>query len=105
MAAFAIVPASTFAATYAYVDTNANVSTVTANSAAEALTVSNLAPTSGVMLLTGNSLIMSGFVPVSAETYKYVNIYGNVATVTANSAEQALLVSDLAPTSGVMLVK
>ncbi len=104
MAAFAVAPVATFASTYAYVAANGAVTTVTANSAAEALIVSNLADTSGVMLVSGDTLIMSGFVPISGGTYAYVDVNGNVSTVVASNPAQALTVSNLADTSGVMLI-
>lgn len=45
-------------------------------------------------------------IPVAsfAATYDYVNVNGQLATVNADSAAQALMVSDLGPHSGVMLV-
>lgn len=104
MAALAVAPVAASASTYAYVATNGTVSTVAANSAAEALTVSNLADTSGVILVTDDTLIMSGFVPASGGTYAYVNVNGGVSTVVASNPSQALTVSNLADTSGVMLI-
>jgi len=100
------VPALSFAATYQYVNTNGNVSTVSADSAAQAMTVSDIAPTSGVIQITsGTSLNFTNFVPVSGtNTYQYVNTSGNVSTVNANSAAQAMTVSDIAPTSGVIQI-
>ncbi len=101
------VPAATIAATYNYVDTSGNISAVSANSAAEALTVSNLAPHSGVMLAGSGGLTMTGFVPVTggASTYAYVDVNGNISSVNANSAAQALTASNIASNSGVMLVR
>ena len=48
-AVFVALPVSLFASTYAYVNTSGNVQYVSANSAAQAMLVSNIAPTSGVM--------------------------------------------------------
>ena len=98
-----MIPLSSFAATYQYVDTNGNLSTVTADSAAQALTVGNLATHSGVMLVS-DSLIFTNFVPAGTNTYAYVNTSGELSTVTADSAAQALTVGNLATHSGVMLI-
>lgn len=103
MAIMATVPMLSFAATYQYVDTNGSLSAVDANSPTQALTVSNIAPTSGVMLVS-DSLSFTSFVPAGTNTYQYVDTNGNVSAVNADSPTQALTVSNIAPTSGVMLI-
>ena len=55
MAIIATVPTLSFAATYQYVNTSGNLASVNADNATQALTVSNLAPTSGVILITGTN--------------------------------------------------
>jgi len=104
MAAF-IIPAAAFAATFDYVNTAGNIAAISANSPAEALNASDIAPASGVMLAAGNTT-MTGFVSVSSgplQVYTYINVNGYSSQVTAASAAQALTVGDIAPGSGVML--
>ena len=108
IAALVAVPTAGIAATYQYVDVNGNVSAVTADSASQALTVSNLHPESGVMLATNGGVTMTGIItgsPAAAGTYLYVNTSGGLSAVQANSAAQAMTVSNLHPDSGVMLDK
>lgn len=100
------LPTTTFAATFQYVDTNGNLATVTADNAAQALLVPNLGLHSGVMLVTGVTTVVPGYVPNNnGTTYIYVDINGNLKTVVAANAAQALMVGDLGPHSGVMLIR
>jgi hypothetical protein len=101
------IPVVTSAATYQYVDTNGNLATVTADNAAQAMTVANLGPHSGVMLVTGSPVVTNNFpITTNGGTYLYVDIYGNLKTVVASSPAQALtLATNITTHSGVMLVR
>ena len=108
MAVLAVLPITTFASTYQYVNTDGNVQSINANSPAEALLAYNIAHTSGVILLsdsnssvvfTVNSPVVSG-----SNTYLYVNTSGNVQSVSANSPAEALEVSNIGANSGVMAI-
>ncbi|MEI8062166.1 MAG: hypothetical protein WCG97_02605 [bacterium] len=101
------LPLATFASTFAYVDVNGNLGSVDAANANQALTVSNIAYNSGVVLL-GGSVTMSGLISSpqsSVGTYQYVDVSGKISAVQANSPEQALTVSNIASNSGVVLVR
>jgi|GEM_PF-1264278 len=56
LAMVGIAPASAYAATYQYISVSGDVMTITAADATTAITVApNIAPTSGVMLITESS--------------------------------------------------
>jgi len=102
------------AATYQYINTSGQLSTLTANSSQEALaTASKLSLHSGVILLDYNTPSLSNN---DADTsgqdvqgqglyvYQYVNTSGNLLSVAADSPQAAMLkANNIAPHSGVML--
>ncbi len=109
MAVLAVLPITTFASTYQYVNTDGNVQSTVANSASDALLVSNLGANSGVMLVSSSNVVFQTNVPVNtigvgSNTYAYVNTNGNIQYVNANSPAQALTVSNLGANSGVMAI-
>ena len=109
-AVFVALPVSLFASTYAYVNTSGDVQYVSADSSAQALLVSNLGYTSGVMLVSTTNTVATPTYPVypitssGVHTYAYVNSNGVVQYVNANSSAEAMLVSNLGYTSGVMQI-
>ena len=110
MAVLAVLPITTFASTYQYVNTDGNVQSVNANSPAEALLAYNIAHTSGVMLVSDSNLSVSTPVVISSgnsvgnNTYLYVNTDGNVQSIRANSPAEAMLAYNISSTSGVMVI-
>ena len=98
-----ILPAMTFASTYEYVNTSGGLSSLTANSATEALeAVSSMGSNSGVMLISGNNEV-STYNPNQVNQYIYVNSSGVVTTISANTPTQAFAsATNIAVHSGVM---
>ena len=104
MAMFAVLPLATFAATYEYVNTTGSVQSEVANNPTQALSApANIAPTSGVILVSTDD--STNVVAYGNNTYEYVNTSGNLQTVLANNATQALSApTNMALTSGVVLL-
>jgi hypothetical protein len=92
------IPALTYASTYEYVNTSNGLQIVTANSAAEAFaSASNIAPKSGVMLLSSTV----GGSTSTYSLYEYVNTSGTLSTIRAQSSAQAIAeATNIAPNSG-----
>ncbi|MDP3880698.1 MAG: hypothetical protein Q8Q32_00760 [bacterium] len=112
--AFALASVA-MAATYQYVDVNGNLLTIVADNPTEAINnAPNRAPSSGVVLVSSASLSSGTVLGVSTltatvtsgtELYAYVDVSGNVRTVVASSAAEALVIApNRAPNSGVVLV-
>jgi len=113
---FMVMAVPALAATYQYVDTSGSLRTMTADNSAQALaTAPNIAVHSGVMLVTGSPIVTNttttytgttytGTVSGDNEAYGYINTSGNFVTVVAKSPAEAMLASDKATHSGVILV-
>jgi hypothetical protein len=107
-AAVLISPVVATAATYNYVDMTGMVESIEASSPMQAMTLAtDIHPRSGVALdeddmdagtAIGGSGDTSGG---TANTYHYVTVDGEVKTVSAPSAAQVLMMSDIHPHSGV----
>lgn len=103
---FIVLPNTSYAATYAYINSSGEMSYVSANSFSEAFAKSvNISTHSGVMLvgfintntIINNQSLLSGYV--------YVNSSGEVTYVSANSSNGAFLNSiNMSQHSGVMLI-
>lgn len=109
-AAVLLSPVAATAATYNYVDTMGNVDSVEANSPMAAMAIAgDIHPRSGVALDdgdldSGTAIGGSGDASVSGGTpgtYHYVTVNGEVNTVSASSASQVMMMSDIHPHSGV----
>lgn len=99
------LPKNVDAATYAYINSSGNLVYVQANSSDGAFTNStNIATHSGVMLVSSvGSVIVNN--PNYSSGYMYVNEFGNVIRVNADSASGAFTNStNIAPRSGVMMI-
>lgn len=101
----------TQAATYQYVNASGSLSSVTADSASEALaTAFNLGSHSGVMLVTGTPVTQTVQAQATTQTtgssqYLYVNNQGTVSSVNANSSVEAFAKAfNISPHSGVLRV-
>jgi len=112
MAVAAIVlPATSYAATYFYVNTAGSISRVEASNATGALSLSapNRAVHSGVALDTGylavgDPVTATVYGTGGATMYQYVDVNGNVRFVEADSPEMAIaLAPNRAPHSGVIV--
>jgi major membrane immunogen (membrane-anchored lipoprotein) len=100
-AAILLSPA-VMAATYSYVDAQGMVRSTQADSAAQALTVSNIHPRSGVAIESG--AMIGGSVDATnpdESMYAYVDTTGTIRMVSADSAAEALMTSGIHPHSGV----
>lgn len=115
-----VLPIITFGATYHYVDVNGDVQQVEANSAAEALTKpTDIAANSGVaidrdiiqpgMSINDNTVNNTSVPTMSTTgmtTYQYVDVNGNIKSVEAYTAAEALTKpNDIALHSGVMVAE
>jgi|GEM_PF-1347167 len=110
LAALALLPTLSFAATYHYVNTSGEVAAVEAPNAQAALTLpDDIAQNSGVALDLGYleaGTEVNGFGysnnGAQAGVYHYVNAQGYTDTVTAPDANTALVIApDIASNSGV----
>lgn len=110
LAALALLPTLSFAATYHYVNTSGEVAAVEAPNAHVALTLpDDIAPNSGVALDLGyletetEAVIGFGYSnSAGAEVYHYVNALGYTDTVVAPDAQTALMIApNIAINSGV----
>ncbi len=110
-----LLPLTTFASTFAYVNVAGSIGAVEAANAVLALSASDIDFHSGVMFIN-SPLTMSSLLAVSGNTavstpstvgiYQYVDVNGNISAVQASSAEQAILLApNIAPGSGVMRVR
>lgn len=104
LAVLVAVPLSTFAATYEYVNTLGNIQIVVAVDSNQALYLpTNIASHSGVMLVSGNNLIIGN--STQNNTYSYINTSGGMNTVIAFNSTQALnSPPNIGLHSGVMLL-
>ncbi len=101
------------ATTYMYVDVNGNLRTIEANTAAEAIAEAPARhPNSGVILaseMSGDLAIggggdFDGEVTAGQRAYVYVDIFGNLRTVYAYTAAQAIAQAEARhPNSGVII--
>lgn len=98
------VPAVSSAATFHYVDVHGVVQNIEASSPSEALVLASLRGNvlhSGVKLAQGQ--LQAG--ENVGSIYNYVDIYGNIKSVVAASADAAfLLATDIHPQSGLLIV-
>lgn len=100
------LPALTSAATYSYVTTSGEVWTVEASSAEEAIRIApDRHATSGVALeVTAD--VVDGDVSTDMTTYQYISVSGEVESVEARSAAEALVRAQAkATTSGVIMAE
>ena len=104
-----ILPIVSLGATYEYVSISQSVKTVNAPDATTALAVSasmDADPHSGVKLASGAPLGTPVSMTIQYYTYKYVDMNGNVRTVSAsNENEAATLATDKHPNSGFQVVR
>lgn len=102
------LPKNVDAATYAYINSSGNLVYVQANSSDGAFTNStNIAMHSGVMLIGSASTVSPVIVNNQSFStgYMYVNSFGTVIRVDANSSDGAFTNSaNIAPHSGVMMI-
>lgn len=100
-------PALSYAATYQYVATDGTVREVEAPTAdAALLQADDRMPTSGVLLVSPFGVGGIGGNSDGMITYQYVNTTGDVDSVEANDASEALLLSvNKAPHSGVYMAE
>lgn len=96
----------THAATYEYVNTSGSISTVEANSPTQAIAnATNRAMGSGVILVVGENTINNTYKPSENIQYGYVNEFGVIVAIDANSPTQAFAGSDnISNHSGVILI-
>jgi len=106
-----ILPAFSYAATYAYVSQSGQVNTVVANTSASALmNAPNISLHSGVMLVstnggTGAVLGANTTTTYGTRTYAYVNQSGVVITISADSSAMAFANAvNIDENSGIMLL-
>ena len=111
VAVLVVLPITTFASTYQYVNTDGNVQSIVANSPSEALLAYNIGANSGVILASNSNVSVSTSPVVvttvnsfGSNTYMYVNTNGNVQTINANSPAEALLAYNIGAHSGVMAI-
>lgn len=101
-------PVFAFGATYSYVTNAGTLATVEASNPTQAIAIApNIHPNSGVMLQSESApqLQFGANLGAGSNTYRYVDMNGNLRTVTASSAAQALMIApNIHPNSGVMLV-
>lgn len=110
-AAVLFSPVAATAATYNYVDMTGMVESIEANSPMAAMALAtDIHPRSGVaidqgLLDEGDDVAIGGSGDASmggtAGTYHYVTVNGEVNTVSASSASQVMMMSDIHPHSGV----
>jgi hypothetical protein len=98
----------THAATYEYVNTSRSISVVTADSPSQAISKAvNIAPHSGVILVSGGNTIDDNnttYRPGNVQ-YGYVNEFGVIVAVDANTSTQAFAGSNnISDHSGVILI-
>jgi hypothetical protein len=106
MTALAFSTQAVDAATYIYVTSSGQISSVSANNATEALAMApNMAAHSGVMLTNGTPIQMPVQNIAQYGQYAYVNTSGTVVFISANSPAEALAnATNIATHSGVILI-